>query len=229
MLPSHITEDVMAASILNNVSALQATRQLGITANGMKQTIERLTTGKRINHASDDATGLAQANSLSADSRIASENRKLANNTYYAAAADDGYLDEATNLVLRAVELAAGGNDSSSEFSSVIGLATAAAAKATGVTVSLGAISDATSAKNALTSIATGRGTVASTMAKAQSNANLYGIESENKTAQMSNIMDADIGAEVVNLTKWQILGQAGTSALSNANQSSQTVLGLLR
>jgi len=41
--------------------------------------------------------------------------------------------------------------------------------------------------------------------------------------------MDADIGAEVVNLTKWQILSQAGTSALSNANAASQTVLGLLR
>jgi len=62
-----------------------------------------------------------------------------------------------------------------------------------------------------------------------QSNANLYGIEYENQTAIKSNIMDADIGAEVVNLTKWQILSQAGTSALSNANAASQTVLGLLR
>ncbi len=216
-------------SILNNVSALQASRQLGITTMGMTKTIERLTTGKRINHASDDATGLAQANGLNADARVAVENRKLANNTYYAAAADDGYLDEATNLVLRAVELAAGGNQTTAEFSSVIGLATAAAGKATGVTVALGAISDSASAKNALASIATGRGTVASSMATALSNANLYGIEAENKTAQMSNIMDADIGAEVVSLTKWQILSQAGTSALSNANQASQTVLGLLR
>ena len=38
MLPSHITEDVMAASsILTNVAALQATRQLGITSAGMKK------------------------------------------------------------------------------------------------------------------------------------------------------------------------------------------------
>ncbi|HOX53194.1 MAG TPA: flagellin [Fibrobacteria bacterium] len=54
-------------------------------------------------------------------------------------------------------------------------------------------------------------------------------MEYENQTAIKSNIMDADIGAEVVNLTKWQILSQAGTSALSNANAASQTVLGLLR
>lgn len=213
-------------SILNNVSALQATRQLGITSNGMQRTIERLTTGKRINHASDDATGLATANNLDADARVAVELRKLANNTYFAEAAKDGYLDEATNLTLRAVELAAGGNSSAAEFTSVGNLASAAAAKA-GTTLS--AITDLASASTALTAIANARTTVASTMATAQSNANLYGIEHENKTAQKSNIMDADIGAEVVQLTKWQILSQAGTSALANANQASQNVLGLLR
>ncbi len=226
MLPSHITEDVMAASILNNVSALQATRQLGITNAGMSKTIQRLTTGKRINSASDDATGLAQANNLSADSRVATEKRKIENNNYYAAAAQDGYLDEATNLVLRAVELASGGNTTAAEMSSTSTLALAAATKAS---VTLSAVTDLATASTALTAIATARATVASAMATAQSNANLYGIESENKTAQMSNIMDADIGAEVVSLTKWQILSQAGTSALSNANSASQTVLGLLK
>jgi len=215
-------------SILNNVAALQATRQLGITSMGMKATIERLTTGKRINHASDDATGLAQANSFDADARIAVEKRKLAWQDYYNAAADDGYLEEATNLVMRAVELAAGGNVSASEFGTVVSLAGVAAGK-TSTPTTLSAISDEASAKAALTGIATARQTVAASMAQAQSNASLYGIEYENKTAMKSNIMDADIGAEVVQLTKWQILSQAGTSALTNANTSSQTVLGLLR
>ena len=41
--------------------------------------------------------------------------------------------------------------------------------------------------------------------------------------------MDANIGDEVVNLTKWQVLSQTGTSALSSANQSSQYVLALFR
>jgi flagellin len=41
--------------------------------------------------------------------------------------------------------------------------------------------------------------------------------------------MGADIGAETVNLTKYQILMQAGTSALAQANQSSQSVLALFR
>jgi flagellin len=224
MLPKYITEDVMP-SILTNVAALQASRQLGITALGMKQTIERLTTGKRINHASDDAAGLASANNYDADARIAVEQRKSAYNSYYSEAAKDGYLEEATNQVLRAVELSVS-NSTSAEMTTVSNQASVAAAKA-GLTLS--GITDSASASTALTSIASSRSTVASNMAQYLSNANLYGIESENKTAQKGNIMDADIGAEVVSLTKWQILSQSGTSALSNANQASQTVLGLLR
>jgi len=214
-------------SILNNVAALQASRQLGITANGMKGTIERLTTGRRINHASDDAAGLGQATTFDAQAREAAELRKTQNNNYYAAAALDGYLDEATNLVQRLVELAAGGNSATAEFTQVAALASAASASG-GTTLSA-AISDTATAKAALNTISTGRQGIASTMAAALSNANLYGIQVENFTAQKSNIMDADIGAEVVNLTKWQILSQAGNSALGQANQSSQYVLALLR
>ena len=66
-------------------------------------------------------------------------------------------------------------------------------------------------------------------MATAQSSANLSGIEAENATSQKSNVMDANIGNEVVNLTKWQVLSQAGTSALSSANSSSQYILALFR
>ena len=214
-------------SILNNVAALQASRQLGITASGMQKTIERLTTGRRINHASDDAAGLANATTFDANAREAAELRKTQNNNYYAAAALDGYLDEATNLVQRLVELAAGGNSATAEFTQVAALASAASASG-GTTLSA-AISDTATAKAALNTISTGRQGIASTMAAALSNANLYGIQVENFTAQKSNIMDADIGAEVVNLTKWQILSQAGNSALGQANQSSQYVLALLR
>jgi flagellin len=235
MLPRHITEDVMP-SILNNVAALTATRQLGITALGMKQTIERLTTGKRINHASDDAAGLGQANLYLADSKVAVEMRKLATQTYYADNAKDGYLEEATNQVMRAIELASGGNLTSAEFTQVAVLAQAAVAKANAATggsatggIATLTITSLDTASTSLIALASARSTIASTMATSLSNANLYGIEAEGKTAMMSNIMDADIGAEVVQLTKWQILSQSGTSALTNANAASQVVLGLLR
>jgi len=213
-------------SILTNVSALAASRQLGITAQGMKQTIERLTTGKRINRAADDAAGLTSADQFDAQSRIAAENVKIQNNAFFAAQASDGYLSEATTQVQRLVELYQGGNSASPEVASVLANANAAMAKAGQANLTVNSLATATTALN---TIDTARGTFAATMATASSTANLEGISRENALSQMGNIMDADIGAEVVALTKWQILAQSGTSALSNANQSSQTVLALLR
>ncbi len=213
-------------SILSNVTAMSASRQLNITSMGMQSTIERLTTGKRINRASDDAAGLANADQLDAESRSSTIDVQTQNNAYFAAQASDGYLSEATTQVQRLVELYAGGNGTSAEATSVLANANAAMAKAgqSNLTIATGSAASA-----ALTTIDTARGTFAAAMATAQSSANLSGIESENATAQQSNIMDANVGAEVVNLTKWQILSQAGTSALSSANQSSQYVLALFR
>ena len=93
------------ASILNNVAALGASRQLGITGRGLEQTIERLTTGKRINRASDDAAGLGISNKLGADIRIAGQGRRNANDGISFLQVADGVLDEVTNLLTRAAEL----------------------------------------------------------------------------------------------------------------------------
>jgi len=51
----------------------------------------------------------------------------------------------------------------------------------------------------------------------------------ENQSAARSRIMDADFAAETANLSKGQILQQAGTAMLAQANQSGQSVLTLLR
>jgi len=51
----------------------------------------------------------------------------------------------------------------------------------------------------------------------------------ENQSAARSRIMDADFAQETSNLSRGQILQQAGTAMLAQANQSSQTVLSLLR
>jgi len=51
----------------------------------------------------------------------------------------------------------------------------------------------------------------------------------QNKTAQLSQIQDANVADEVVNLTKFQILNQSGISALSKANQAGQSILSLLQ
>jgi flagellin len=93
-------------SILNNISALGASRQLGITGQGMDKTIQRLTSGKRINTASDDAAGLAISNRLGADVRISTQARRNAYDGIAYLSVADGALDEVTNLLTRAAELA---------------------------------------------------------------------------------------------------------------------------
>ncbi|MCM2249148.1 MAG: hypothetical protein NDI58_00995 [Geothrix sp.] len=96
----------MSGSILNNVSALNASRQLGVTGQGRERAIERLTSGKRINRASDDAAGLAIANRLGADVRVANQGRRNANDGISYLQVADGVTEEITNLLTRAAELA---------------------------------------------------------------------------------------------------------------------------
>jgi len=94
------------SSILNNIAALGASRQLGITGANLNQTIQRLTTGKRINQASDDAAGLAIANKLGADIKIAGQAQRNANDGVSYLQVADGALDEVTSLLTRASQLA---------------------------------------------------------------------------------------------------------------------------
>jgi flagellin len=209
-------------SILQNVTAISASRQIGVTQMGLKKAIERLTTGKRVNRASDDAAGMVSGTTFEANARKAANAVKGYQNSYFAAQASDGYLEEATNQALRLAELEGSGNSTSAEYTAVLSQASAAG-------VLGGATGIATDATTALGKIVAVRSSHAATMAAAQSNANIEGIKSENNFSQADTIMGADIGAEMVNLTKYQILMQAGTSALSNANQSAQTVLGLFR
>jgi len=238
----------MATSILNNVAAMGASRQLGITNVGMQKTIERLTTGKRINRANDDASGLVTANNLSLEIRTAAQGRRNANDGLTTLQTQDGYLEEASNLVLRASELEATGsntqtdaemNSISAALANIVGkitspVTTTAGTFVTTTTIDISAIKLSTSvtagdAKKAMDAIGAQRGTIGADMQALTSYSNVLGIEVENKTAQQSQIMDANVADEVVNLSKWQILNQSGISALSQANQAGQAILALLR
>jgi len=268
------------ASILNNVSALGASRQLGISGAGLQQTIERLTTGRRINRASDDAAGLGISNKLGADIRVASQGKRNANDGISFLQVADGVLDEVTNLLTRAAELAQqaetgtisntnraniqaefsnimdtiteiGNNtkfngakvfDSATvsvavaEFSAVnvtAGTLGAADLKTTDATLSLATAEGASSAAVVITSaieaVSTQRASLGANMQRLTSTSNALGIQVENFTAAYSQIRDAEVADEVVNLTKFQILNQSGTSALAQANQAQQQILALLR
>ncbi len=270
------------SSILSNVSALGASRQLHITSQGLEQTIQRLTTGRRINRASDDAAGLGISNKLHMDVRIANQAKRNANDgtTYLQVA--DGVLDELTNLLNRGAELAEQAKTGTlsntnrqsidAEFQNIlatiidIGLSTTfngqtifgttttvavgsyspitlsvatvstSATQALGLTRTTDTLSSTTGASTAQTrlagaldSVSNIRATLGATMQQLGAVSNVLGIQAANITAAFSQIHDANLADEVVSLTKFQILSQSGTNALSQANQAQQQILSLLR
>lgn len=269
-------------SILNNVAALGASRQLSITNRALEQTLERLTTGRRINRASDDAAGLGISNKLGADIRVAGQGKRNANDGISYLQVADGVLDEVTNLLTRASELsqqASTGTISNTnrvnidaEFQNIIrsiidigmntvfngtsiygtaasvavgsfsevgitvGVIATSPTQALGLTLGTTNFTTATAAKdaapllmNALESVSNTRASIGAQMQQLTAVSNSLGIQVENFTAAFSQIKDANVSDEVVQLTKNQILMQSGTNALSQANQAMQNVLQLLR
>jgi len=96
----------MSITIGNNIVSLQAQRRLGIATDALSTTFERLSSGQRINKASDDAAGLAIADSLRANQRIASVAVRNANDGISTIAIADGALGEISNVLQRLGELA---------------------------------------------------------------------------------------------------------------------------
>jgi len=193
-------------TILSNVNALAASRQLGVTKIGLNQTITRLTTGRRVNTASLVAGNSAQAASRSAAAAVFKNQAD-----YFTALNADGANQEKTQAAYKMAEMEGGGNDTSAEYTA------------------LGVTAGGTTSTLALAAIATDQATNAASMTAALSAANLKGIESETQQGIADAYLGADMGAEMANLSKYQIMMQAGTSALNNANQASQTILGLFR
>jgi flagellin len=266
-----------AGSILNNISALSASRQLGITSNALDKTIQRLTTGRRINMASDDAAGLAISNRLNADIRVSNQARRNAQDGIAYLAVADGALEEVTALLTRAAELSqqaqtgtisdtnrkaldlefqvistaiknvaenAVFNSTSVFRTDKIHVAVASFEKVEftigtmsgNISLSSLSITGTTAAGSAqskldemIQNVSMQRATIGSRMQYLNTISNTLGIQVENFTAANSQIQDANIADEVISLTKFQILGQSGTSALAQSNQAAQLMLGLLR
>jgi flagellin len=271
-----------------NISALRATNA-SVTAGKMLGTaMERLSTGSRINSASDDAAGLAIAASMTSQIRGMSQGIRNANDGISLAQTAEGALNEVTNMLQRVRELAVqAGSDtyqatdrdniqaevdeltaqigqvvSNTEFNgvklfdgstaTVTVLAGANAADtvdltlddlATGLTGGAGTAgsfdvtgTDGTAARAALTdidadieSISTTRATLGAGQNRLKSAVNNLTNVSTNLTDARSRIQDTDYSAETTALAKAQILGQASTAMLAQANQSQQNVLSLLR
>ncbi|KLE31294.1 flagellin [Aurantiacibacter luteus] len=275
------------AVINTNISALKAANASSQADRMMGVAMERLSTGKRINGAKDDAAGLAIATTMTAQIRGMNQGVRNANDGISLAQSAEGALDEVSNMLQRVRELSvqaasgtysAGDRDNmqtevdsltaqigqvvtNTEFNGVklfdastaavtiqaganggdtidlnmadlSGLAGAAgAAGSYGVAGADGTTANATIAAvdTELGTIATARAGLGAAQNRLESAVNSLSINSTNLSDARSRIVDADYAAETTALAKSQILSQASTAMLAQANQSQQNVLSLLR
>jgi flagellin len=108
-----------------------------------------------------------------------------------------------------------------------IGTFTTATGSGTGIVAAAQAL--ITSVDTALAYISTTRGNFGAVQNRLEHTVASLGVSSENLAASESRIRDLDVASEMVNFTKTQILQQAGTAILAQANQAPQSVLSLLR
>lgn len=96
----------MAISLGSNIASLQAQRRLSATDEQLSRTYSKLSSGQRIDRASDDAAGLSVADSLKSQRRMASVAIRNANDAISLISIADGGLAEMSNLLVRMSELA---------------------------------------------------------------------------------------------------------------------------
>lgn len=263
-------------SILNNLTALLGIRHLTLTDEGMTRTLQRLSSGKRIHKAEDDAAGWSLAKGLASNTRVAQQGRRNAEDGIAYLRVADGYLDEITSQLYRAAELAesmtsgppsaASAAAADAEYQQIrsaldaIGAQTmvngvpvfgntldihagdlgwvsttlspvssAALGMSGALTTPAGALTELGAVQAAILSVASLRGQIGSSLNRLESHANTLGVQAENQTGMLSQIEDADMAAELVQLSKYQILTQSGMSSLGQVNEASKNILQLLR
>ncbi len=270
----------MSLRIQNNVEAFNAHRNLSATEGGLARSMERLSSGFRINRAADDAAGLAISERLRGQINGLDQAQRNAQDAVSLVQTAEGSLTEVHAMLQRVRELAVQFKNGSlsnadrtaiqsevnqlaseierigqaAEFNGIkllntpqtisfqvgakdgetITVSTISLGSASGVGVSYFALSstntvDISEIDAAIDNVSSQRaqfGAVQNRLEYTLENAAIY---QENLTASESRIRDVDMAAEMVNFTKLQILQQAGTSMLAQANQSSQGVLSLLR
>jgi flagellin len=272
----------MGIRINTNVEALNAQRNLGTTAVAFGKSVEKLSSGLRINRAADDAAGLAISEKLRAQVRGTNQAMRNAQDGISLIQTAEGALNEVHSMFQRARELAlqaANGTLASGDISSVsaeinalftevdrslstakfngkdlFGATAAAVALQVGsdanqtVSVTLATTTVTTlgvtqtsvgSAANAQTligqldsaiaAVSTKRGSFGAVQNTLEHTIANLSVAAENLAASESRIRDLDVAAEMVSFTKSQILQQAGTAILAQANQAPQSVLSLLR
>ncbi len=277
----------MGLRINTNVPSLVAQRNLRSNRTVLDRTLERLSSGSRINHAGDDAAGLAISETMRAQIRGISQAERNAQDGISLVQVAEGGLVEVSNILIRMRELGVQAasdtvgtrerkfldnefqqlseeidriansiefngnpllNGSGSAFEVQIGTKNnplvdriklfdpySSNVNLVSLGINLSTVGDKTSAQNSLASIDQALNTVTSIRAgfgsmqnRLQSVITNLQVNRENLMSANSRIRDADLAEETSELTKSQILNQAGVSVLSQANSSIKSVLGLL-
>lgn len=276
----------MGFRIQNNIAAMNAQRNLNVSDSGLSKSLERLSSGYRINSAKDDAAGLAISQSFRANiasATVAQRNISEANALLQTA---DGAMSSVGDILTRMKELATQASSAnvganidkvSAEFGTLqdeidriststqyagasltggaftskafqigytsvtadsqisvsidnIGTASLSISSASvGVASAASALAAMTAIDLAVSTLAASRGDVGGFQNRLGYAAGNLSVTLENMTAAESTIRDVDMAAEMTSFTKNQILVQAGTAMLAQANSAPQQVLSLLK
>ncbi len=269
-----------------NSSALRAANASALAGKSLSTAMERLSSGKRINSAKDDAAGLAITSQMTSQIKGMTQGIRNANDGISLAQTAEGALGEVTNMLQRIRELAVQSKSetysatdrtnlnaeatalqtqitnvlATTEFNGVRIFNTTATATYTAktgnidiqaganagdvVNIAFTALADLTSAAvdttgNATTTlgatdtmlaaVATTRAQLGAAQNQLESTVNGLTNNVTNLSDARSRIEDADFSAETTALAKAQILSQASTAMLAQANQSQQNVMKLIQ
>ena len=220
----------------NNYS-LNAQRNLANNQRGLASALERLSSGLRVNSARDDATGLASGMKLESDSRITMVQIRQESDVISANQIWDNAMAVVGNMQTRINELNQMGQGTGAEAAALIAegatIQTNALAKITTFGSSASYMASvalsAGGGNTTLTSIANQRTSAGAAMNNAEFKIEAYRAQYEGQKAAQSRIMDADFAEETSKLSRFQVLTQAGTAMVAQANAVPQNVLALLR
>jgi flagellin len=278
----------MAAVINTNTLSITAQRNANASQGALRTSIERLSSGLRINSAKDDAAGLGIGIRMDAQARGMDVAVRNANDGISLAQTAEGALGKVSDMLQRMRELAVqssnasntsvdrtsldnefqqltaeitrtmsatkfngtaiigsgagsqtfqvGANNATSDQLTVTTTDMTASSTMTTVTAATSAITTSAVSLTAITNIDDALSTVNSERTKYGAMQNRFDavisnlqIGSENQKAAQSRIMDADFAKETAALTRAQIMQQAGTAMLAQANSAPQSVLQLLK
>ena len=267
----------MPQTINTNVMSLTAQRNLNSSQGALATSMQRLSSGLRVNSAKDDAAGLAIAERMNTQVRGMNVAIRNANDGISLSQTAEGGLQEMSNMLQRMRELAVqsvNGTNSSAdrgnlnaEFSALnqeigriadttkfnnlsilkssgsisfqVGANTGSTNKLaidlvsmTSLTGNISSVATASASIGEISvlidTVTTNRAAFGATQSRFESAINNLQIGKENQAAARGRIMDADFAVETANMTKANILQQAGNAMISQANSAPQSVLQLL-